>query len=863
MRILSGLKLRLLRAPAARGSWTASSETKADRRRRRPRGLRLPRHPGWGRDPLRQRLVHGTGGGGRQSWPWAGWSCAPSGASSGGSGAGWRFSYFLIGPSDPVGCAASPGHQVIVVSGFFMGSRYRAAVNELEGELRAAAEARVSASASATPTPAASSSYQRRPKVVGDARAPETWPAWLAEPHAEASFHPSSKPRTRSLSPRSPATSVGSAGIDLDRCRGREQHARVCSNSSLSSAKSRACSSRSARTYDLKTSTPAAPLGRRGVLQLEEGRQLLETPDLNWGDSRRRRGIWPMARRRHSPARRHSARFAACPEELLLCRQRRGRTAIWRSSDCVSALRHLRRCGRHGALRDLRPQPRAVNQLVPYLGGRAGDYSTRIPVKRKDQLGDLQRDVNQMAQHLQGLVATQAQKEAIEKELEIARRVQKSLLPSDPAKSAGPGAGVEFSTHFSPSAAIGGDYFDVLRMADGRLAVVIADVSGHGLSAGLRMAMLKAGLQILVEQGRDPEEILRRLDRLVRSSGEGRAFVTATWRCRSGEWAARADQRRPSADLSAPRRHLREIALLDRRSEAWWRRWAIWPERAPAPARRHRGLAPDGLIEATDKEAEPFGYECRPSDRRSHERRGHPRPVAARRGSALRRAPAEDDQTLVVMQFRPLARTSQQCRPSRAFLSARYSQEDPGRRRCARSGLWNACSRSCAISSLPLARCASSPLHSLAVLTLARHRRQHRHLHRGPCTLLRPLPSATGSRRASLGNHPTEPAPALYPDFSDLRTGATGFAGIAGYAFDRLVWTTADGSESTPRAFRRTSSPCSASSPSSGARSPKRRMLSAARATSLWSAIASGGASSEATPRYSAAPSSSTGCPCE
>ena len=70
---------------------------------------------------------------------------------------------------------------------------------------------------------------------------------------------------------------------------------------------------------------------------------------------------------------------------------------------------------------------------------------------------------------------------------------------------------LEFSTLFEPSAAIGGDYFDILRVDENRLAVVIADVSGHGLPTGLRMAMIKAALGILVEEEKPPREILSRI----------------------------------------------------------------------------------------------------------------------------------------------------------------------------------------------------------------------------------------------------------------------------------------------------------------------------------------------------------------
>lgn len=169
---------------------------------------------------------------------------------------------------------------------------------------------------------------------------------------------------------------------------------------------------------------------------------------------------------------------------------------------------------------------RAINQMSRATAAvQQGDFTVRIPVRRRDQLGALQRSFNGMAANLESLVATAAQKEALEKELSLAREVQKSLIPQQLPS----GRGVEFATVFEPSAAIGGDYFDILSLPDGRLAVIIADVAGHGLSSGLRMAMLKASLLVATEEIRDPEEIFHRLDRVVRAEqGKRRGFVTAT-----------------------------------------------------------------------------------------------------------------------------------------------------------------------------------------------------------------------------------------------------------------------------------------------------------------------------------------------
>jgi serine phosphatase RsbU (regulator of sigma subunit) len=129
-----------------------------------------------------------------------------------------------------------------------------------------------------------------------------------------------------------------------------------------------------------------------------------------------------------------------------------------------------------------------------------------------------------MAEHLGELVETAAQKEAIDKELELARRVQRDLLPD--ALEAG--AGVDIATTFEPSSAIGGDYFDILRRPGGQLAVIVADVSGHGLAAGLRMAMVKSALTLLVEEALTAPAILERLRRLLRARPGERGFVSLT-----------------------------------------------------------------------------------------------------------------------------------------------------------------------------------------------------------------------------------------------------------------------------------------------------------------------------------------------
>ena len=292
---------------------------------------------------------------------------------------------------------------------------------------------------------------------------------------------------------------------------------------------------------------------------------------------------------------------------------------------------------------------RAVNRLTLATAAvRAGDFDMRIPVRRRDQLGDLQRSFNEMSADLQSLVAAAAQKEALEKELAIARDLQKSLIPSDLPI----GEELEFATLFEPTAAIGGDYFDVLRLSEDELAVVIADVSGHGLSSGLRMAMVKAALLILVEETRESDEILRRLDRVVR---DGRAFVTATL----GQIDLRTGTLRLTNAGHPPtyllrRGEAREILLPSSPLGGLGRTYGH--ETVPLERGDVVVWLSDGLIEAADATGEPFGYDSVlrtlqgfPADVSAADVRNR---LLARVGAHVGSQPPGDDRTLVVMRWR-------------------------------------------------------------------------------------------------------------------------------------------------------------------------------------------------------------------
>lgn len=105
-------------------------------------------------------------------------------------------------------------------------------------------------------------------------------------------------------------------------------------------------------------------------------------------------------------------------------------------------------------------------------------------------------------------------------QLSVARTLQNSLLPQQlPVVD-----GVEFGARYVAGVAgleIGGDWYDVIDLNDGRFLVIVGDVSGRGLDAGTSMASLRYAIRAFASQGDDPSTILTSLNRLLDVERDG------------------------------------------------------------------------------------------------------------------------------------------------------------------------------------------------------------------------------------------------------------------------------------------------------------------------------------------------------
>jgi sigma-B regulation protein RsbU (phosphoserine phosphatase) len=116
-------------------------------------------------------------------------------------------------------------------------------------------------------------------------------------------------------------------------------------------------------------------------------------------------------------------------------------------------------------------------------------------------------------------------REAMARDLRIAREIQMGILPADPA-AAVKGTGIDVHAVIEPARQVGGDLYEVLRAADDRVVVALGDVSGKGIPAALFMAVAVTVLRTLARRIVEPDEILMRLnDELAQQNPRG-MFVT-------------------------------------------------------------------------------------------------------------------------------------------------------------------------------------------------------------------------------------------------------------------------------------------------------------------------------------------------
>jgi serine phosphatase RsbU (regulator of sigma subunit) len=154
-----------------------------------------------------------------------------------------------------------------------------------------------------------------------------------------------------------------------------------------------------------------------------------------------------------------------------------------------------------------------------------GDFTHRIPIASRDQLGELAESFNRMSASIEHLLHVQREKQRLDDELRIAREIQKSLLPVELPRV----DGLDLAEVCEPAREVGGDYFDFFVLGPRRLGVLVADVSGKGTSAALYMAELKGLMLALSHDEPSPRQLLVEVNRRLVNHLDNRSFITMTY----------------------------------------------------------------------------------------------------------------------------------------------------------------------------------------------------------------------------------------------------------------------------------------------------------------------------------------------
>lgn len=257
-----------------------------------------------------------------------------------------------------------------------------------------------------------------------------------------------------------------------------------------------------------------------------------------------------------------------------------------------------------------------------------------------------------LAPHVKRIV----ERERVKAEIDAANRIQAALLPLDaPALE-----GANVSSHYRAATEIGGDYFDFLKLSTGEIGIAFGDVSGHGLTSGIVMAMAKSALLVQVDYEHSPRAVLQVLNEVVMKTAPKRTMMTFFF----GVLDLRAQTLRfSSAGHLDPYVYRSTTGRVETLS-SWGFPLGV---RRREPFREHvveftAGdrliLYSDGLIEAIDDDGNPFGFDRFEQTILTN---GHLAAEEIKKALLLavrkftRNRPPEDDQTLVVVAFEDAA----------------------------------------------------------------------------------------------------------------------------------------------------------------------------------------------------------------
>ena len=189
-------------------------------------------------------------------------------------------------------------------------------------------------------------------------------------------------------------------------------------------------------------------------------------------------------------------------------------------------------------------------------------------------------------------------------ELELARELQSGLIPQEPAQT----AAFEIAAHNEIANTVGGDIYDFVPLPDGRHAVLFGDASGHGMAAGLVMAVAHAAFRTQIDVDPSPAAVIASLNRILCRTGGPRSFFACCYVLLSpnGDFSATTAGHPPMLKIGPDGRLIERVGSgsypLGIKPTLLWREL-----RGSLAAGERLLLHSDGLSEARNANGREFG----------------------------------------------------------------------------------------------------------------------------------------------------------------------------------------------------------------------------------------------------------------
>ncbi len=163
---------------------------------------------------------------------------------------------------------------------------------------------------------------------------------------------------------------------------------------------------------------------------------------------------------------------------------------------------------------------------VLYLGPRLSEQEYSADDRRLlNNLATQAAPALRVAQLVRQQQAEARERERMEQELRVARIIQQTLLPKEiPALP-----GWHLAAHWQPARAVGGDFYDFIQFPDGRLGLIIADVTDKGVPAAMVMATTRSIFRAVAERLEAPGKVLERTNNLLCPDIPNNMFVTCLY----------------------------------------------------------------------------------------------------------------------------------------------------------------------------------------------------------------------------------------------------------------------------------------------------------------------------------------------